>query len=86
MRYEFNTNGVCARKIAFDINDNIVTNISFTGGCNGNLKAVSILANGLTVDEIEAKCSGILCNVRSTSCADQLAKGVRQAYEQLNAK
>ncbi|MDR0752187.1 MAG: TIGR03905 family TSCPD domain-containing protein [Christensenellaceae bacterium] len=85
MKYEYLTNGVCAKKITFDINGNIITNISFTGGCNGNLKAVSILANGLTVDEIVTKCSGILCHSKSTSCADQLARGVKEAYENLNS-
>ena len=53
----------------------------FTGGCNGNLKAIPILIDGWTVEQIEEKCKGITCGRRPTSCADQLAKAVREAYE-----
>ncbi|MDR2266572.1 MAG: TIGR03905 family TSCPD domain-containing protein [Christensenellaceae bacterium] len=79
MRHEYITKGVCAKKIVFDLDGNVVRNVSFFGGCNGNLQAVSRLTDGMTVEEIEAKCKGICCGSRQTSCADQLAKGVREA-------
>jgi uncharacterized protein (TIGR03905 family) len=61
---------------------NVVRNIQFTGGCNGNLKAISKLVDGMTVEQIEEKLLGNTCGRRPTSCADQLAKAVRQAYDQ----
>ena len=77
MRYNYKTENTCAQMISLDI----VTNISFLGGCNGNLKAISTLVDGWTVDEIEKKLKGNTCGRRPTSCADQLAKAVRAAYE-----
>lgn len=80
MRYEYKTENVCAQLISFDINDNVIENIEFYGGCNGNLKAISKLLDGSTVEEIEEKLLGNTCGRRPTSCADQLAKAVREAY------
>lgn len=80
MRYTYKTKGTCSSQIEFDINDNIITNVTFTGGCNGNLKAVRSLVDGLTVEQIESKVNGIKCGMRNTSCPDQLAKAVREAY------
>ena len=68
-------------KFLIDRQGNVVTNISFTGGCNGNLKAIPILVDGWTVEEIEKKLSGVICGRRPTSCADQLARACRAAYE-----
>ncbi len=82
MEYNFKTQSVCAMKIKFDINDDVISNIQFQGGCNGNLKAISKLVDGWTVDEIEGKLLGNTCGMRGTSCADQLAKAVRQAYNE----
>lgn len=79
MRYSYQPRGVCSMQINFDINDSVVTNIEFIGGCNGNLKAIAILCDGMTADEIEAKLSGNTCGFKSTSCADQFAKAVRAA-------
>ncbi|MBR6133432.1 MAG: TIGR03905 family TSCPD domain-containing protein [Bacilli bacterium] len=81
MEYVYKTKGTCSTEIKFDINGDIITNIRFTGGCNGNLKAISKLLDGQTVDYIEEKLLGNLCGMRNTSCADQLAKAVREAYE-----
>ena len=81
MHYEYKTKGTCAQVINFDIDGDTITNVSFEGGCNGNLKAVSILVDGMKVDEIESKLSGNICGFKNTSCADQLAKAVREAYE-----
>jgi len=81
MRYSFRTRGVCASEINFDIEGNVVTNIKFIGGCNGNLKAIAKLCDGMTVEEIEAKLKGNSCGGRPTSCADQFALAVREAFE-----
>lgn len=85
MRYEFKTENTCSQLISFDIDGNVITNIEFYGGCNGNLKAVSKLVQGMTVEEIESKLSGITCGRRPTSCADQLAKAVREALHAQSA-
>ena len=79
--FTYPTQFTCASKIDFDLNDNVVTNISFTGGCNGNLKAIARLVDGFTVEQIEEKCKGNTCGMKPTSCADQLARAVRKAYE-----
>ena len=85
MRYDYTTELVCSQVISFDINDDIITNISFMGGCNGNLKAISKLVDGWTVDKIEQYLKGNICGRRPTSCADQLAIAVRKAYEETHA-
>lgn len=79
--YDYMTSNTCSKVISLDLEDNVVHNISFYGGCNGNLKAIPILVEGWTVEEIEGKLTGIECGLRKTSCADQLAKAVRRAYE-----
>lgn len=80
MKYEYKTSGTCSRLITFDIEGNTIKNVNFEGGCNGNLKAISKLVEGFTVEEIEKKLLGNTCGFRNTSCADQLAKAVREAY------
>lgn len=82
MRYEYKTENTCAQLISFDIDNNLITNIEFYGGCNGNLKAISKLLEGATVEEIEEKLLGNTCGRRPTSCTDQLAKAVRMAYNE----
>lgn len=79
MRYSYKTRGVCAMQINFDIDGEVVSNIEFLGGCNGNLKAISKLCDGMTVTEIEEKLLGNTCGYKDTSCADQFAKAVRRA-------
>ena len=78
--YEYKTSGTCANLINFDLDGDKVRNVVFTNGCNGNLKAIGILVEGLSVDEVEGKLLGNLCGMRPTSCADQLAKAVRAGY------
>ena len=85
MRYDYKTEVVCAQIISFDINDDVVTNISFMGGCNGNLKAIAKLVDGWTVDKIESYLRGNICGRKPTSCADQLAIAVRKAYDETHA-
>lgn len=80
MDYVYKTENVCSMEIHFHLEDNVVTNIKFIGGCNGNLSAISKLVDGWTVEKIESYLKGNLCGIRPTSCADQLAIGVRKAY------
>lgn len=81
MEYIYKTKGTCSTEIRLNINGNVVTDVSFTGGCSGNLKAIPRLVDGLTVEEIEEKLSGVVCGFKQTSCGDQLAKACRAAYE-----
>lgn len=81
MNFSYKTKGTCSRQIDLEINDNIVTNVVFYGGCDGNLKAIPCLVDGWTADQIAEKCSGVLCGFKNTSCADQLAHAVLAAKE-----
>lgn len=81
MNYTYKTKGVCSTQINFNLEGDRVHDVRFTGGCNGNLKAIGILVEGMTVDEIESKLRGNSCGGRPTSCADQLAKAVRAAWQ-----
>lgn len=81
MRYTYKTKGTCAVQINFEINQDKITNVEFIGGCNGNLKAISKLVDGMTVQEIETKLKGNTCRAKQTSCADQLAIAVREALD-----
>ena len=85
MHYDYKTENVCSQIISFDINDDVITNIGFTGGCNGNLKAIAKLVDGWTVGKIEEYLRGNICGRRPTSCADQLAIAVRKAYDETHA-
>jgi len=82
MTHTYRTIGTCSTEIDFDLEGDRVYNVQYTSGCNGNLQAVSRLVDGMTVDEIEEKLKGIHCGFKQTSCGDQLAIAVRQAYEQ----
>lgn len=79
MKYNYTPQGICAMQISFDINDDVITNVEFSGGCNGNLKAISKLVNGMTADKICELLKGNTCGYKATSCADQLANAVMQA-------
>ncbi len=85
MRYTYRTKGTCSTQIEFDINDDVITNVQFTGGCNGNLKAICSLVDGMTVEQIENKVKGIKCGFKNTSCSDQLSIAAREAYEATHA-
>ena len=84
MKYEYKTKMVCSQLITFDINDDIVTNVRFYGGCDGNLKAIGKLVDGMKADDITAKLLGNTCGMKPTSCADQLAKAIIEAKKQQN--
>ena len=82
MRFEYRTNGTCSQKIIFDLNGETVTNVQVIGGCNGNLKGIANLIDGMSVDEIYTKLVNIRCQSKPTSCPDQIALAVKAAYEE----
>ena len=81
MKYDFSPKGVCARKLEFELDGDIVKNVRFKGGCNGNLKALAALTEGMTVDQVREKLQGITCGLKKTSCSDQLAQALAKAQE-----
>ena len=82
MEYVYRPRGVCSEQIKFDLEGETVRNVRFTGGCDGNLRAIGKLVEGMSVDEIESKLLGNPCGMKSTSCADQLARAVRRALDE----
>lgn len=72
----YNTEGVCAKEIDFDLNNGIVSNVRFKGGCPGNLQAISSLIEGMSAEEVIKKVKGITCGNKTTSCTDQLANAL----------
>ena len=72
----YDTKGVCAKNIEFEIEGDIVKSVKFNGGCNGNLKGIATLVEGLKVEEVIKKLKGLTCGNKSTSCPDQLAKAL----------
>lgn len=81
MKYDFSPKGVCARKLEFELDGDIVRNVQFMGGCNGNLKALAALTEGMTVDQVCERLNGITCGFKNTSCSDQLAQALTKAHE-----
>lgn len=80
MKFTYRTRGTCSSSIEFEIDENeLLHNVRYTGGCNGNLKAIGILTEGANAREISAKLKGNTCGFRSTSCADQLACAIEEA-------
>lgn len=77
MQYEYKTSGTCSQKIFFEIEDGKVKGVQFLGGCNGNLKGIGALVEGMNVDDVIARVEGIRCGMKSTSCPDQLAKALK---------
>lgn len=84
MTYEYRTRGVCSAKISFDINDGIVSNVRFMGGCNGNLRGISQLVDGMKAEDIIKKIKGTKCGFKNTSCPDQLAVALEEALKEGN--
>jgi len=73
MKYEYRTSGTCSRSIYIDVEDGIVKDVEFYGGCNGNLKGIAALVKGMKAEDVIEKVKGIKCGVKGTSCPDQLA-------------
>lgn len=76
MRYQYLTEGVCSRSISFDIEEGIIKNLEFLGGCNGNAKGIAALAEGQRIGDLVSKLKGITCGYKQTSCPDQLSKAL----------
>ena len=81
MQYHYTTHGTCSREILFEIEDGILKNVQFIGGCNGNLKGIGSLVVGMNVDEVIARLEGTTCGGKPTSCPDQLATALKQAKD-----
>ena len=79
MQYDYKTKGTCSQRILFDIEDGKVRNVQFIGGCNGNLKGIGALVEGMPGEDVIARVEGIRCGMKSTSCPDQLAKALKEA-------
>jgi len=79
MEFAYKTKGVCSRTIYIDVEDDVVKNVRFEGGCNGNTKGISSLVVGMKVDEVISRLEGIKCGFKGTSCPDQLAKALKEA-------
>lgn len=75
---QYKTSGTCSQLIDFEVEDDIIKSVAFTGGCNGNLKGISALVSGMRVDDAIAKLKGIKCGFKNTSCPDQLARALEQ--------
>ena len=78
MQYEYKTKGTCAQRIFFDVEEGKVKNVQFVGGCNGNLKGIAALVEGMDVADVISRVEGIRCGMKATSCPDQLAKALKE--------
>lgn len=78
MTYTYRTRGVCSSSIEIEIEDGIVKDVSYYGGCNGNLKGINALVKGMKIDDVIEKLEGITCGYKDTSCPDQLAKALKE--------
>ena len=79
MEFSYKTKGVCSQYINFELKDGIVTNVHFLGGCNGNLKGIGALVEGMKAEDVIARVEGIKCGMKATSCPDQLAQALKEA-------
>lgn len=84
MQHKYFTRGTCSMQIIIDYTGNVIDNVTFIGGCNGNLKGISGLVKGLTFDDVIKKLEGITCGFKPTSCPDQLAQALKQIKEKEN--
>ena len=79
MQYTYKTKGTCSREISFEVENGKVSNVQFFGGCNGNLKGIASLVEGMDIDDVIARVEGIKCGMKQTSCPDQLAQALKEA-------
>ncbi len=82
MKYSYKTSGTCSKFIEFALEDGVVKNVKFTGGCDGNLQAIGRLVEGMKAEEVIQRCKGISCGGKATSCGDQLASALSQILEE----
>ena len=85
MRYEYKTQGTCSQRIFFEIEGGKLMNVEFLGGCNGNLKGIGSLVEGMNIDDVISRLEGTTCGMKATSCPDQLAQALKQAKEKIEA-
>lgn len=78
--FQYKTKGTCSQIIYFDVEDNKLKDVKFIGGCNGNLKGIAQLVEGMDIDEVINRVDGITCGMKKTSCPDQLAQALK-AYK-----
>lgn len=83
MQYEYKTSGTCSQRILFEVEEGKLKNVQFLGGCNGNLKGIGALVEGMDVDTVISRLEGTTCGMKSTSCPDQLAKALKKAKEHI---
>ncbi len=83
MQFEYQTKGTCSRTILFEIENNKVKNVQYIGGCNGNLKGIGSLVEGMDIDEVITRLEGTTCGPKNTSCPDQLACALKEAKKSL---
>ena len=81
MQYSYQTSGTCSREILFEIEDGKLKNVQYIGGCNGNLKGICSLVEGMDVEEVISRLEGTTCGSKHTSCPDQLARALKKAQE-----
>ena len=79
MEFSYKTRGVCSQYINFELKDGVVTNVQFLGGCNGNLKGIAALVEGMKAEDVIARVEVIKCGMKATSCHDQLAQALKEA-------
>ena len=79
MEYRYKTHGTCSSEILVELDGDLVKSVKFTGGCNGNLKGIGALIQGMKADDVIARCKGIRCGLKPTSCPDQLANALMEA-------
>ena len=79
MQFEYRTKGTCSQRIFFEIEDGILHNVQFLGGCNGNLKGIGSLVEGMPAQNVAERLEGTTCGMKPTSCPDQLAKAIKEA-------
>ena len=77
MQYEYKTKGTCSQRILFEIEDGVIKNVQYIGGCNGNLQGISRLVEGMQVNEVICRLEGIRCGIKPSSCPDQLALALK---------
>lgn len=77
MKYQYATQGTCSRLIEIEIEDGVITDVNFLGGCHGNLQGISSLVKGMKPEDVIARLEGIRCGNKATSCPDQFATALR---------
>ena len=84
MTYSYKTKGTCSTQIDLELDGNVVHNVKFTGGCNGNLKGICSIVRGMKAEQVIERFENVKCGFRSTSCPDQIAKNLKKALAEMN--